>query len=67
MNGTLQTGTKDIRSFFVFGQGREAPKATATEQTGQCFPKRQKATGEPAKQMPSLKKLERERTDDCVA
>ena len=26
--GTQQTGTKDIRSFFVFGQGREAHKAT---------------------------------------
>ena len=28
INGTQQTGTKDIRSFFVFGQGRKAHKAT---------------------------------------
>ena len=26
VKGTHQTGTKDIRSFFVFGQGREAHK-----------------------------------------
>jgi len=57
MKGAQQTGTKDIRSCFVFGQSREAPKATVTEQTGQRFPKRHKATGEPAKQMPSLKGL----------
>jgi len=52
-----QTGTKDIRSFFVFGQSREAPKATVTEQTGQCFPKRYKATGEPAKQSWNVRSL----------
>jgi len=33
IKGTQQTSTKDIRSFFVFGQGREAHKATDTGQT----------------------------------
>jgi len=57
IKGTQQTGTKDIRSFFVFGQGREAHKATDTGQMAQCTPKRHKAQGEPAKEMPSLRGL----------
>ncbi|DBA92035.1 TPA: hypothetical protein ACH3X2_003760 [Trebouxia sp. C0005] len=57
MQETQQTGTKDIRTFFVFGQGREAHKATNTGQAAHCTPKRHKAQEEPAKEMPSLKGL----------
>ncbi len=57
IKGTQQTGTKDIKSFFVFGQGREAHKATDTGQTAQSTPKRHKAQGELAKEMPSLRGL----------
>jgi len=41
----------------VFGQSREAHKATMTGQAEQCTPKRHKAQGQPAKEMPSLKGL----------
>ncbi|KAA6421549.1 MAG: hypothetical protein FRX49_08493 [Trebouxia sp. A1-2] len=54
---TQQTGTKDIRTFFVPGQGQEADKATNAGKAAQCTPKRHKAQGEQAKEMPSLKGL----------
>jgi len=57
IKGTQQTGTKDTRSFFVFGQGREAHKATNTGQTAQSTPKKHEAQGAPAKKMPSLRGL----------
>ena len=57
IKGRQQTSSRDIRSFFVFGQSRKAHKATSTGQAAQCTPKRHKAQGEPAKEMPSLKGL----------
>ncbi len=57
IKGRQQTSSRDIRSFFVFGQNRETHKATVTGQAEQVTTKRHKAQGEPAKEMPSLKGL----------
>lgn len=49
IKGRQQISNRDIKSFFVFGQSREAHKATITGQAEQCTPKRHKAQGEAAK------------------
>ena len=62
---TQQTGTQDIRSFFVFGQSTKASKATEVREDTQAAHaqqiytnlKRHKTQGESAKALPTLKGL----------
>ena len=60
---TQQTGTPDMRSFFVFGQSTRTSKATEVREGTQAAHaqqttiKRHKTQGEPAKALPTLKGL----------